>query len=777
MGVILCPAFNIRAAQTLLSAQSVQSIGEVQTAPPDSIVQLTAEAQGLALVAPADLPKYGTYWLVMPGIGGMAPLPCPPDDPSLPVYQIADGQFLVDATGGQVAVNSRRFGLQATSSTVASVLAAQADAVMNLISQVQAAQFNRELAAVMGFDEELDSPGTFSPMLAVYDTNALWLEIITVTNHTASLVIHPPWNVTNEVYDLLYCTNLVPPIAWQWLLRTDPGQTNLIVPNATDAQGFYRLRSANDSIANSSLGTNFWVTFFNMADNGTPINLSLYISSPVGATGWVTTPGLLGNGPILVVTNCGDTAVNGTYVLTSLTAQEQLDWQTNGFSATAPNYVYGTHWVISGGVGYWVMIDYDSGTHLFTYLYDKSGADLNGNWNYYNDTGSPTPTTLCAQVPLVNQFFTVAAGGVTNISIPRAVMLVDYDMVEANGINITASQPVAVYGLDYDPAVSTAFTAYPTKLLGTIYCVMARDSGTSQLAIVATETNTTVTITPPSTANLGDYTNAFTKVLQQGETYQIQTSGGANDVTGTWITSDQPVGVFAGAYWADVPSGEQTANPLVQEQMPVDSWGTQVLALSFAGRMNGDYYRILMAYSNTVVTVSSMTVSGVVASNLPAGQFLDLLIDGPVEFQASHPIQVAQFACSYSYDAGFKLNPQEGDPCEILLPPIGHCLLTNIVATGPAYIPGNPDLNILPAGFDRNYLNVIVVQSAITNTLVDGSHVAATNFVAIGSSGYYGAQISVTNGTHTVISSQPAEVEVYGFGYCDAYGYFGGVVK
>src|ERR1035437_9891944 len=106
MGVILCPAFNIRAAQTLLSAQSVQSIGEVQTAPPDSIVQLTAEAQGLALVSPVDFPKYGTYWLVMPGIGGMAPLPCPPDDPSLPVYQIADGQFLVDETGGQVAVNS-----------------------------------------------------------------------------------------------------------------------------------------------------------------------------------------------------------------------------------------------------------------------------------------------------------------------------------------------------------------------------------------------------------------------------------------------------------------------------------------------------------------------------------------------------------------------------------------------------------------------------------------------------------------------------------------------
>jgi hypothetical protein len=80
--------------------------------------------------------------------------------------------------------------------------------------------------------------------------------------------------------------------------------------------------------------------------------------------------------------------------------------------------------------------------------------------------------------------------------------------------------------------------------------------------------------------------------------------------------------------------------------------------------------------------------------------------------------------------------------------------------------------------FDENYLNVIVAQSAITNTVINGSTVAATNFVAIGTSGYYGAQLTITNsGVHTVTSSQPVEVQVYGFGGADAYSYFGGVVK
>jgi hypothetical protein len=80
--------------------------------------------------------------------------------------------------------------------------------------------------------------------------------------------------------------------------------------------------------------------------------------------------------------------------------------------------------------------------------------------------------------------------------------------------------------------------------------------------------------------------------------------------------------------------------------------------------------------------------------------------------------------------------------------------------------------------FPTNWLNVIVAQSAITNTLVDCSPLAATNFVLIGASGYYGTRYSLTNsGPHTVTSSQPVGVEVYGFGDSDAYGYFGGVVK
>jgi len=692
-------------AQTAVVGSFNNGFAPVQSATPDSIVQLTANAQGLTQIAPADLPRTGTYWLVLPS-GIPAPAPCPPLDPGMPVYQMASGQFLVDETGGQVAVNTHRFGLraQAMGSTTASALEAQANTVVSLISQVQTAAANQQMLA-MGLDVPLVGGGggggtndyaySFTPL--VYTTNDLWLSMNGVTNTTAYITIHPPWNVTNSVYDLLYTTNLSPPISWQWLQRSFAGQNNLVVDNATDAHGFYWLDApTNDLAAHGSMGTNFWVAFYPMDDfdfagDFIPPNLWLFISSPVGASGTVTIPGL-------------------------------------GIANT----------------------------------------------------------------------FTLAAGTATNMSIPSTA-LIDYwncDAVQNKGILIAASQPVSVYGFHYLWAGSAAFTGYPTTMLGTNYCLMARPShtdGESEFAIVATADDTNVKITPSRTANLEDGrsdTDCYTTNLQQGQTYQIESAFdgfGGSDVTGTWITSDKPIGVFAGSSDAFVPDPSTAAgNTLVQEQLPVDSWGTLSLALSFAGRINGASYRVLAAYSNTVVTITGTVVTPialgvydppwivtesneVVVTNLEVGQFCDIIVDGPVIFQASQPVQVAQFAngslSDHAYDSDY-----EGDPCDILLLPAGHYFTTNMVFV--------PFYNTNSTGdFVENYLNIIVAQSAITNTFVDTNLVTASYFKAIGASGYYGAQLPVTAGTHKVTSSLPVGVEVYGFGVWDAYGYFGGVVK
>ena len=392
--------------------------------------------------------------------------------------------------------------------------------------------------------------------------------------------------------------------------------------------------------------------------------------------------------------------------------------------------------------------------------------------------------------------FSVAAGAVKQIYIDYSIMTGEYDVVETNGVHITASQPVSVYGVDYSESTSSAFTGYPTTLLGTNYCVMARAANDnnendgnprSQFAIVATADHTMVWITPSATAGLvGHGTNGYGLTnLQAGATYQINSSNITDDVTGTWVTSDKPIAVFAGANIARVPDmNTEAANPLVQEQLPVNTWGTNALALSFAGRTNGDSYRILAAYSNTVVSITGTVVTVTDSSTIPRGVTktnetvtvsltngvpFDIIVQGPAVFQANQPIQAAHFANGWNFDGeSSALNQNEGDPCEILLPPTGHYLKTNIVFT----------LANITGDFDENFLNLIVPQSATNSTYMDSSLVAASNYVQIGNSGYYGVQITITNGVaHKVTSSQPVGVEAYGWGYQDAYGYFGGIVK
>jgi hypothetical protein len=232
-----------------------------------------------------------------------------------------------------------------------------------------------------------------------------------------------------------------------------------------------------------STGTDFWLAFCGLFVQTDPTqidydanDLMLYISGPVGATGTVTGLGLRVNDSTVIVTNCGDAAVNGTYLLTNLTAQERADWSNEGYDASGQNYQKGTNW-ISHQDGYWIIFAYD-GTYL-TDLYHDTSASLNAtnsyDWTSDGDV-TPAPITYCAQVALSN-VFTVAAGGVAVVNISLQAMQTNYDMVETNGIHVTATAPVSVYAMDYDPAASAAFICYPTPLLGTNYCVLARDVG------------------------------------------------------------------------------------------------------------------------------------------------------------------------------------------------------------------------------------------------------------------------------------------------------------
>jgi hypothetical protein len=184
-----------------------------QSTAPDSIVQLAAQVQGLNPVSLGDLPDDGTFWWVTTN-GVTAPMPCPPFDPSLPVYQIADGEYLVDDTDGNVAMDGQ--------SSVSDAVESLSNAVVELINQVQTPPSqpmtgSRMAGGMMAMDD--DEGGDFTPDSSL-DTNSLYLQIMDATNGQADLILN---NATDEVYEVMSKTDLS---VTNWTIETEVWPTN-----------------------------------------------------------------------------------------------------------------------------------------------------------------------------------------------------------------------------------------------------------------------------------------------------------------------------------------------------------------------------------------------------------------------------------------------------------------------------------------------------------------------------------------------------------------------
>jgi uncharacterized protein (TIGR02145 family) len=353
--------------------------------------------------------------------------------------------------------------------------------------------------------------------------------------------------------------------------------------------------------------------------------------------------------------------------------------------------------------------------------------------------------------PGINQNFNVVPGTVTTLTLPSGAMI-NGGIVEDKGIRITSEDPITVYSLNRFGASTDAFLALPVNALGTDYRVAAYTvsvaSNTSRFSVVATEDNTLVTIHNTWT----DRDTSLT--LNQGQTFMNSDPNGGNmDITGSRIQSDHPVAVFGSNDCVYVPEFScQACDHIVEEMFPYYSWGKNYVTVPLAGRDNsGDVFRILAANDGT-----DILVNGTLATTINTGEYYQTILTGSNAITGSKPIMVAQYAkgneCS-----GLGTT---GDPLMMLIPPREQ-FLTNYTFYS-------------LWGFYMNWVNVVAPDYALGTIYQDGVLIPTSAFTQISTTNYWGAQRSVTWGSHNFNSVFPFGVFVYGFDAADSYGYPGG---
>lgn len=390
--------------------------------------------------------------------------------------------------------------------------------------------------------------------------------------------------------------------------------------------------------------------------------------------------------------------------------------------------------------------------------------------NYAPDSGNPVRPELCiigpaganvsVEIPGLAfvQNVVIPAAGRAIVSLPKEADLGNLnDGILERGIHVTSNSDVTVHAYNQVYYTTDSYLGLPSSVLGQEHVVLAfgnEHTGVpplngTQFAIVACDPDTKVTITPSVDTGARQKGVPYDVLLQAGECYQLRNTDDAPaDLTGTLISSDKPVAVFGGHRTANVPSAnEWFTDHLVEQLLPMKSWGNVFYTAPLATRTGGDTFRCLAGEDNTTVSLNGGPVG-----TINRGEFIELSLASGAQISADKRILVAQYANSSDRDGVV-----DSDPFMSLVPATRHY--------SSAYAICVPDTN-----FTANYVNVIAPSASINSILLDGGFTPGP-FVAIGATGLSYTQIPLTPGRHTLTGATLFTAMVYGWAEYESYGH------
>ncbi len=358
-----------------------------------------------------------------------------------------------------------------------------------------------------------------------------------------------------------------------------------------------------------------------------------------------------------------------------------------------------------------------------------------------------------------------------------------------SAFHITSSAPVVAYDMfPYGGAkahISSATLLVPTPAWGTNY--LAVDSFTPSqveagylnpfLQIAASEDGTEVTLNP--TAKIVGGTGVAAAAAGVPTTYKLDAGQvlqiiQPDELNGTPISSNKPVGVWGGANCINIDVKDSACDSGHQQLLPVHALGNEYVAVRYRPRdpkQPGEAppWRVMGAVNGTVLTYEPSAPVGAPTS-LNAGELVIFKSAGPfvVKSQdADHPFYMSAHMGGEQYEGG---NYLTGDPEHVNVMPPAEYLSSYIFMTDPTM--GNTNLVLIRSKTAGKFEDVTL----------DCMAGPVSSWMPVGSSGTYefawvdlvvggAAQGACDNGYHTIKSSAPFGITIWGWDSYVSYAY------
>ena len=379
-------------------------------------------------------------------------------------------------------------------------------------------------------------------------------------------------------------------------------------------------------------------------------------------------------------------------------------------------------------------INYTGGSSESVFIYGTPGI-----------TGTVSGGTL--NVP-----FTIGANKVAQISLGSTNVISNVNTVENKGVVVRTDNAASNVGASYLSRL--AFTTDSTYLfdqasLGTSYYAVGYPAVAgvgAQLTVAATVDGTVITVTP-KTALTGHAAGVpFNTTLNAGQTVMFA----GNDVTGTSVTSTQPIAVFGGSSCAVVPVGSTACDHTLTALPSTDRFTTSAIAPKTTNEgpagSAGNRLRVLAGSANTQVFYNGVLV----ATLALAGDFYEFDGKDGGLITADKPVLVNEFL------TGQSTHPELGDPAQSWVPGTDQYLNDYIFSTA-----------IGTEAYPVNSLAVAIQTANVGSLSLNGSSVSSSLCAALGTTSYSTCNIPIDVGAGEISASVPFLGLVSGFGSYD----------